>query len=241
MIRVFVAAASILMLGGAALAADLAVAPAPTPIYSPVLAAQWTGWYFGLDAGYGWAGYGGQAESSYPKKETIFLSEANPQGGVVGGHVGYDFENGSMVWGFEADAMYAGITGNAYDEDKGDVVQPTLNFLGSLRGRLGVDAGSNLFYGTAGIAMANSDVTMIVDRGKGQDKGSMSFTSGGLVVGAGYEHAFTRNVSLRLEGLYYFFDGTQHKITHLTGESAKSDSVSLDSAGVVRAGLNLRY
>ena len=77
--------------------------------------------------------------------------------------------------------------------------------------------------------------------GKGQNQGSLSFTSWGGVVGAGVEHKFTQNVSMRLEGLYYFFDSVQHSTSHLTKDSDKHDYVALNSAAVVQLGLNFRY
>jgi outer membrane immunogenic protein len=243
--RILATAIGIFGLGSGAFAADLAVGPVSAVEYSTASASSWTGWYAGLDAGYGWASYDGVFDSSelpgFPG-ETTFISNADPKGGVIGGHVGYNFQNGAAVFGVEVDAMYGGISGRTADGGGDDIAEAELNFLASLRGRGGVAFGNSLLYATAGAALANSKYTVIDDKGEaGENKGSLSFTSGALVVGGGIEHMIGSNMSVRLEGLYYFFDDNHHDTSTLTDDSDPGDFVSLKDAAVVRAGFSLRY
>jgi outer membrane immunogenic protein len=244
--QVGLAVAGVLALLQPAFAADLGAAgPVYAPEFSAEPASSWGGWYFGLNAGYGWASYDGVFDNSelpaFPG-ETTFISKADPAGGVFGLHTGYNFQNGATVWGIEADAMFGGISGQTADGGGDDVARAQLNFLGSLRGRGGIAAGNTLFYATAGAALGNSKYTVIDDKGEpGQNKGSLSFTSGALVAGAGVEHKLGRNMSVRLEGLYYWFDGDKHNTSNLTNDSDPGDFVSLKDAAVLRAGFSLHY
>ncbi|WP_442780723.1 outer membrane protein [Bradyrhizobium sediminis] len=95
-----------------------------------------------------------------------------------------------------------------------------INWLASLRGRLGYSWGSSLFYVTGGAAWANisyradsADATWVCNGGGGGGAGcsypaSFDSTKTGWAVGAGYEAMITANWSLRAEYLYYSFGGT---------------------------------
>ena len=86
---------------GAASAADMPLAAPYTraPYYASP-AYNWTGFYIGAMAGYGWSGMvratiGGLAVSA---------SSSDLNGGFGGGMVGYNQQMGSWVIGIEADA-----------------------------------------------------------------------------------------------------------------------------------------
>jgi outer membrane immunogenic protein len=68
--------------------------------------------------------------------------------------------------------------------------------LATLRGRIGIAAGSTLVYTTAGAAFLAYDDEI------GEQIGDDAV---GLVVGAGMEHQFGGRLSLGVEGLYYSF------------------------------------
>jgi outer membrane immunogenic protein len=129
-------------------------------------AITWTGFYLGGNLG---ATFDSGISNS--DDDTSFL------GGV---HAGYNWQrNDHLVLGIEGDVDFA-------DE---------INYLASVRGRIGYAAGSTLFYATGGVAFLNVD-----------DFFGDSETFTGYVVGGGIEHKLRENVSLGLEALYYNFE-----------------------------------
>jgi outer membrane immunogenic protein len=155
--------------------------PAPAPIMTPEPVASWAGPYFGLSAGYGFAGTinnatGGQISTS---------------GWMFGGFAGYQGQTGRLVYGVEGDVGYNGNNGtNGVTSGRGGLE-------GSLRARLGVAPTDNLLiYGTAGVAASRVSIT--------DGAGTASATGLGYTVGAGTDVLFTENVFGRVE--YRFTD-----------------------------------
>ncbi|MEX0827555.1 MAG: hypothetical protein WD005_01245, partial [Haliea sp.] len=111
------------LLGGVALSLCLATPvmaadlPARMPVKAPPPAAAvvygWTGWYIGINGGYGWGrekfrdvfenGLAGfrYADFSYDSKGWLF-----------GGQTGYNWQSGQWVFGVETDAQLTGIEGD---------------------------------------------------------------------------------------------------------------------------------
>lgn len=109
--------------------------------------------------------------------------------GVGGGlYGGYNLQDGSLVYGAEADVNYSGI-------DKtiaGVKTEQGVN--GTLRGRVGYDLNPALIYGTAGVAATNltaKDATSEVSK-----------TVYGVTVGGGLEAKITDTVTARTEYRY---------------------------------------
>ena len=112
-------------------------------------AQDWSGGYAGLQVG------GSDLDTSIG---------APGDGGSIGAFAGYNFQNGSLVYGFEVD-----FDKTDYDIGPGTVVvEDTVR----LKGRLGTQVGSGLLYGTAGLVRASTDVL-------GSDSG--------VLFGVGYE------------------------------------------------------
>src|SRR4051794_41903356 len=69
----------------------------PRPVYKgvhPVVAYyNWTGFYVGVNAGYGW----GSSDWSL-----VPTASNKPQGWLGGGTIGYNYQNGSVAWGVAA-------------------------------------------------------------------------------------------------------------------------------------------
>jgi outer membrane immunogenic protein len=130
-----------LLFAGPALAADLAV-KAPLMPLGPVL--NWTGWYIGATAGYGWSdgGIDNVVTSSSCNaslagcRPGIDIPPANvalataipphfstdPKGFIGGGEIGYNQQLGQFVLGVEADFSGADIKGS--DSQALSVVSP---------------------------------------------------------------------------------------------------------------------
>ncbi len=146
-IRTGIAVAALLSAPIAAQAADL---PAPTykaPAYvAPVPIFSWTGFYVGLNGGYGWG------KSNWSGSGGNF--EVTPKGWLGGGTLGYNIQTGGWVWGIEGDIDYMNLKGTA-----DAAFCPSCTFkdtwLGTIRGRIGYSYDRWLPYLTAGGAYGN--------------------------------------------------------------------------------------
>lgn len=153
----------------AALVFNAPAKAADMPIYKAAPAVfDWTGFYIGAHAGWG-------------------RESGGESGFIYGGQLGYNWQfNRNWVIGIEGD-----ITGT-------DISEPTIpakvDYLASVRGRLGYAMGRSLFYGTVGWGTAQVS-------GAG-----VSVTGDALVLGLGLEYALDRNWSVRGEFLHYEFD-----------------------------------
>jgi outer membrane immunogenic protein len=133
--------------------------------YMPAI--SWSGFYIGANAG---AAFNDETDVG-DEDDTIFI------GGL---HAGYNWQKANnLLLGIEADVNFA----------------DDIDYLATVRGRLGWVAGPTLFYGTGGVAFAG------VDTGFGDSESET-----GWVAGLGLEHKLRENVSIGLEGLYYAFD-----------------------------------
>ena len=166
----------------------------------PVVAAaayNWTGFYVGVHAGYAW----GELTSDVNPDV-----DHEPKGGLFGGQIGYNWQQGLFVFGVEADLAYSTVKGN----DGGTVLpgpftfaaESEMKYLGTVRGRLGVASDRVLMYVTGGFAWSKVDATMtVVGAGSGSDTINLT----GWTAGAGIEYAFTQNFTIRAEDLYVDF------------------------------------
>jgi outer membrane immunogenic protein len=218
----------------AAWAADLGGGP---PVYSSVKDAPyvrpftWTGLYLGAHLGYGWT------DTDWSFVGSSFSGTGS--GGLLGGQIGYNIQSGRFVYGLEGDASSSWIDGSTGCAPGVFNCDHTVNWLASVRGRLGVTINDNrtLLYATAGVAWANADWTSR-DAATGGIVGStFSKTQTGWVAGAGIEHMLTEKLSARIEYLYYGFD----TIT-APGGTLDPAATNLDlSSQTVRFGLNLKF
>ncbi len=170
------AALSVFALGATAVAADLprrSVAPAPYVAQVPVF--TWTGFYAGVNAGYGWATPKGAAEAAYGSLD----------GAQIGGTVGYNYQMGQLVVGVEGDDAWNNARGS-----KAGATSKATN-VATARGRVGYAVDRVLLFTTAGYAGASLDRTP-----------ATSDWHNGYALGGGMEYAFTSNVSAKAEYLY---------------------------------------
>jgi outer membrane immunogenic protein len=173
------------LIGTPALAADMALKAPPPP---PAPVSNWTGWYAGLNAGYGWQDRdmdNSFAPSSCPGIVAIacatvvntgnaFLNTFDPKarGFIGGGQIGYNLQTNNTVWGIEADFQGTNIKGSASASGAmvipgfADVVNLTgtgsqkIDWLGTVRGRLGwTPTPPFLVYATGGLAYGRVETT----------------------------------------------------------------------------------
>jgi outer membrane immunogenic protein len=250
-----------------ALAADL---PVKAPVYQPILAYNWTGFYAGLNGGYGWAN-GSNIElltndvtlfnfgdSTSPSRGTI--GDAKARGWFGGGQIGYNYQFASnWLAGIETDIQYSDInqtlTGRFSNPSGAFPIDGTANldlkWFGTLRGRLGFVQNNWLLYVTGGLAYGEVDYSLAASEqaGAGLFRTSMSSSSTktGYVLGGGFEYAFSPNLSTKLE--YQYIDlgkiNADAPVTLIatgapTGEIARSADIAVQ-VHTVRVGLNYRF
>jgi outer membrane immunogenic protein len=191
----------------AAAAADLPVRAAPpAPIFAPVPIFTWTGFYAGVNAGWGWRD---------DDEETVVLTGPGIPAGLVGtlqfdddnggftggGQIGYNYQIGSFVIGAEADIQWIDTDDNEAVFIPGPGFAGTFvpgefedaaDWWGTVRLRAGVAFDRFLVYATGGLAYTDNNT--------------------GWTAGGGVEWALPVNwfgssaVTFGLEGLWVSID-----------------------------------
>jgi outer membrane immunogenic protein len=201
----------------------------PAPTFIP----SWQGFYVGGHVGYGEAKFRGHADIDVfddfddPVLSGSFSRRLRPDGLLGGFQAGYNWQMDSFVFGIEGDISFTDWRRSSvlFDTDAGDLggpfiddfafgtVRTNVDFLASVRGRLGVAFDSLLIYGTGGVAWADAsargrlvgfhdatDTAIDVTRSK-------NLSDFGFVVGGGASWmVIPQTMSLGVEGLFYFFD-----------------------------------
>ena len=196
----FLASASALALLGApaaAVAADIPVRPAVAKAPPPVTVLfDWSGFYIGADAG--------KLRSRGALLASTVIANPDPEGTVLGGHIGYRHQYPSgVLLGLEADA-WRDSGKEAIDPYSGAPGQGGLDLKWGASGRAqaGYGYGPLLIYATGGVAYISYDGcavhNVLAPCMPGSAYGGDSW---GWVAGAGLAFAFTNNLSARIEYL----------------------------------------
>ena len=218
--RTGIAAAALLSAVAAAQAADLPQPSYKAPAYSSPAYANWTGFYVGLNAGYGF----GKSNWDIP------AVSPSPKGFLGGGTVGYNLQTGTWLWGLEADFDMSTMKGSA--DCLGGSCETKNSWLATARGRIGYAGWNNwLPYLTGGLAMGDIKAA--------SPAGSASKTKLGYVLGAGVEYAFMSNWSAKLEYLYADLGKFDCGVS-CGAPVGTADNVSF-KANIIRAGVNYRF
>jgi outer membrane immunogenic protein len=221
MIRAGVSLAALMIAAGAASAADLPRSY-KAPAYVAPAYANWTGFYAGINAGYGF----GKSTWDVP------AIEPTPKGFVGGVTLGYNFQTGLWLWGLEGDVMYSGMKDSGTCVGATGTCETKNSWLGTARGRIGYAGWNNLLpYFTGGAAFGDIKAS--------SPFGDASKTKVGWTVGAGLEYALWTNWSVKAEYLYVDL-GSFDCGTSCGGPGVTTDNVSF-KANIVRAGLNYRF
>ena len=140
--------------------ADAAIAPIPAW-------SDWSGLYGGIHGGGGaftgtamdWDnGVFGHPEDFSQRQNTSFQAEGdfdlNGFAKLVGGQVGYNHQTGHVIWGLEGDMAWTGFNEGRVFKRGDNYVKAQMDWLATLRGRLGLATGNGMAYVTGGLAMA---------------------------------------------------------------------------------------
>jgi len=194
---------------------------------------DFSGFYVGAVAGY--------ADGSYKSSVSADVDH-EPQGASIGVQAGWGLPVGPCVLGIDADIAWSFIDGEdslaagyGYQAD----VEHDVNYLSTVRAKVGGVFGPVLVYVTAGLAMADLDNSMVVSQAGlevGRDDAS-SFHIG-WTCGAGAEVAIAKNISVMAE--YLWIDMGEEEISMNIGGYPFTDEGDLD-LNVVRVGANYRF
>jgi outer membrane immunogenic protein len=205
--------------------------PAPPPFVP-----TWQGFYFGGHVGYGEAKFNVRSHIDVWVNDTNAFSETfrtsiRPDGLLGGVQAGYNWQADSLVFGIEGDISFTDMRRSRLhfhsDDDEFDTVgwrdtgldeafssvRTNVDFLASVRGRIGFAADNMLFYGTGGVAWADAnvrsrffashpDISSSIDETHRGSLNDFGFVLGGGASWMVIPHTF----SVGVEGLYYFFD-----------------------------------
>ncbi|MBZ9760882.1 porin family protein [Mesorhizobium sp. CA8] len=210
--RLTLASAGLLaLLSGSAWAADLGT---NLPMTAPGF--DWTGYYAGMQAGYGWGRSDITVEGGSVKPDI--------DGGFVGGHVAGLWQFDQAVIGAEADLNYASIDGTA-DAGPANTFGTDIKWFGSVNAKVGYAMDRLLIYGIGGVAFAGIETSQAAGTGFTQTR-----TSTGWTIGAGVDYALTNNVVVGAQYRYYDF-GKEHFDASNTFTERDQD-VKLQTLGV---------
>jgi outer membrane immunogenic protein len=201
----FLASASFLVLGAAsAMAADLPMKAVPymaPPVFS------WTGCYIGAHGG------GGFMRDTFSDHGT---------GGLAGGQIGCNYQDGNWVIGLEGEGSWSGIKGTFTSSEGISQVEALVigssnteifttknKWDASIAARAGITFDRTLIYGKAGWVWGKFDYSASEPACCGPfapiETINGSATLNGLLVGIGIEHALTQNWTVKLEYDYLRF------------------------------------
>jgi opacity protein-like surface antigen len=229
----FIAAMASALFCSASNAADLGRKPT-TPQFSAQPVSAWTGFYVGVNGGYG--------QSEVKAKDSSDKERLN--GGLLGLTLGYNYEFANkVVIGFEGDIAYSGLRRSRTTGTESFKIESPV--FGTARARLGYSMGSWMPFVTAGwgytgTKFSSSDTfnppvgPAIVERY------TSAAASHGLVLGAGFEVMLTSNISMKAEYLHANFGAAKFNFKDGAGNVVDTPKIST-RMNIGRVGLNYRF
>jgi outer membrane immunogenic protein len=204
-------------------AADMYSAPAGVGGYKdgPLPVQTWTGFYIGVNGGYGW-GDSKLTTDALDTKPMLVTYDPNmtrsgstnldPSGGFGGGQIGYKLQgllHPDLVLGVEADIQGSAIEGSKnvtlFGGDFTYRGKSELDWFSTFRGIIGFTFDKTLVYATGGLVVGGvKDSLNVTPYVFGTPTTvSRDSTRVGGVVGAGLERYLTPSLSAKVEYLYF--------------------------------------
>ncbi len=197
--------------------------------------APWRGFYAGLNGGYAWNSANGKFNNATD------LSGLTLNGAIVGGQLGYNWQSNQFLFGIEMDASTRAGGEDTLVANPGTVnaanISADLNYLASVRARLGWAINNWLLYGTVGWGFG--EFTFKEDMPQVPFSGKIRVNDNGLVFGGGVEWMVAYGVSLRAEYLRYDLSAGSTISTNFLTASGDAN-IGFDNVDVARAALNIK-
>jgi opacity protein-like surface antigen len=181
-------------------------------------------------------------------------NKLDPKGFLGGGQAGFNWQfSPLLVAGLEADISWTDLNKTVVSPGTQDatriiMVQENADWLGTVRGRLGVTPTDRvLAYVTGGLGIGHGSLSTALTRttgcaGNNCQQGSVTATNLGWTAGTGVEWAFASNWSAKLEYLHYDLDTMSHLMTDpRPGNTAVWISAAELKGDIIRGGVNFRF
>ena len=172
-----------------AFGATLLAAPAHAQMWESHDATNWAGFYAGVNLG---AGFDSNNLSIQDLSllQDLSIQYSNSDEFIGGGHVGYNLQGARILYGVEGDFDFG----------------ENIDFLGSLRAKLGWAGDRVAVYGTMGVAYISAESSFTISS---PTQGVFALSSGydefGFVAGGGIDFKALPALSLGVDGLWYDF------------------------------------
>jgi outer membrane immunogenic protein len=227
----------------------------------------WTGFYAGLNAGYGWSADSTSITGIDPNAAATQAAGSIPtslspkiNGFVGGGQLGYNSQFGQYVAGVETDIDYSDMRGTGAFAIGAVAPNPALttsesnklNWFGTSRARFGwLFNPSTLVFATAGVAYGGARAsTNVVVPGSCPggnafcSSGSGSKTLVGWTVGGGLESMIAANWNAKIEYLYFDLGSISDQIISPNVGAFTNPLLMANSkfnGSIVRVGINYKF
>jgi outer membrane immunogenic protein len=202
------------------------------PVFAP--AYNWTGFYIGAHIGGGWLDH-----HRFDTGNTASFANHDPASFLGGGQVGYNHQIGAWVFGIEAQ-----VSGADFSQETIATFPPfaalgftkftSVDFLGTVAGRLGYSWANWLAYVKGGWAFADYRYEI---RLNGALSSAVNDDRSGWMIGFGLEHGFMGNWSWKIGYNYMDFGTTTHTFAEVPPEVWQIE----DQIHVVKLGINYRF
>jgi outer membrane immunogenic protein len=225
-------AVAIMLPASSAFAADLDV---PPPDLRPANF-DWSGPYIGI------FGAAIAVDGTYDATCTAALPCVTPTytdiehsgigyaGGILGG---WNYQIDSFVMGIEGDWAFGGKV--ATNDEPGIDTDLSFNNIATLRARAGFALDNTLLYFTGGLAAVDMEFGAVMSSTESDSQWVYGWTAGG-----GLEHAFSDNLSGRIEYLYVGLDDADFSMTDDSSTTLDATQ-SFDDIHMVRVGLTYNF
>jgi outer membrane immunogenic protein len=187
----------------------------------------WQGFYVGANGGYAWG------SSCWSFVDTVPSGLAgppagegchNPNGGIVGGQFGYNWQLDQWVFGAEIQGDWAALQGQNVSAAFPTTSNRTrIDGLGLFTGRIGYVAGPALLYAKGGAAVVGTNYDFFGTFFGAPISGSASQTGVGATVGAGIEYKFAQHWSVAIEYDYVNLPNSRLTFTTSLGVGTVED------------------
>jgi len=183
---VILAAALVAVAATSAKAADLTTLPVPSGPY------DWSGFYLGTQAGWGWA-------TQHLKDDAGLDGDVDLNGDYFGPFGGVQKQWNHWVLGIEVEANWSDIDGQTTLQPIGGRTFGNVEIFGSAGAKVGFAWDRFLLYGTGGLAGAETGTLQRFGFNSNEDHSS----SFGWMAGAGVDYALTENVIFGVQYRHY--------------------------------------
>jgi outer membrane immunogenic protein len=219
---------------GLAVAADMAVkAPPPAP---PAAYYNWTGFYIGANAGWGW---GGSVEADPVTGGGVARIHAH--GPTAGGEAGFNYQMGSVVLGAEGSLDWMNVNGVDVGCGFGTLTCHGHNtWFASVVGRAGYALDGLLIYAKGGVAWMHEEFNQVALTGATcaiACTGNATYT--GSIFGGGLEYAIAPNWSIFLD--YQNAQFPSQRITSSNSVGTVNVVNIVHHANAIRVGVNYKF